>query len=378
MVDLLAGAKVQIDKGSSSASEDDVSLLVNGKLYEGWEDVAITRSLRAISGGFTLGVSDRWGDLEQAWQIVPGDECQLKIGKESLITGFVDRVSPAFTAGSRKITVAGRDKTADMVDSSAIHNPGSWMQISLLKLAKILAQPFGVKVTVDPTATAAAADLIPGVTITHGETSFELLEKYARQRGVLLTSDGAGGILITKAGTARANTSLVQGENLLEASADYDYKDRFSNYTVKFTAAPLSGDDVGVDLSPKGSATDPDVKRYRPLLVIAETATTPALCRARAQWEAKVRAGKSSRMRCSVVTWRQGDGSLWKFNTRVQIDASWLGVKTEMLISTVTMKKGNDGTITELELERVDAYSPDPTLKKDPLRQLVLEESKRK
>jgi prophage tail gpP-like protein len=378
--DLLSAPKQAVDQRlASTGQSDDVSLLVGGKLYGGWKEIRMTRSIRCLSGGFELSVSDKWGELKDAWQIVPGNECEVRVGKETLITGYVDRVSPSFSAEGRSISIAGRDKTADLVDSSAVHTPGGWQNISLSRLAAILAKPFGVSVTVDPLAASRANHLSAHpVRITNGESAFELLEKEARTAGVLLMTDGKGGILITMASSERAKTALVQGSNILEASADYDFKDRFSTYLVKSQLTTLTEGDTSVpEPSAKGSATDPEIKRYRPLLVIAETLATDALCRARAQWEAKSRVGKSVKIQASVATWRQIDGSLWKLNTVVSFESAWLGMKSDFLISGITFTKGSGGTIAHLTLEPRDAYSPDPTLRRDQLRDLVIQESRR-
>lgn len=49
--------------------------------------------------------------------------------------------------------------------------------------------------------------------------------------------DGAGGLLITRAGNRRAAVGLVQGENILTASGSIDHSQRFSSYLVKGQAS---------------------------------------------------------------------------------------------------------------------------------------------
>lgn len=354
-------------------ASDDVALAVAGKVFQGWKEISVKRSLKAISGSFSLAVTDRWGEAQLPIAILPEQECVVWIGKERLITGYIDKVAPSFDKAGRTIAVSGRDKAMDMVDCSAYHKPGSWISITLPRLAEILAKPFAVGVKVDPSAASLAAKAHPFWRIQPGESAFESLERLARLRGVLLANDGQGNVLITLAGTARAATELVQGSNILRASAEYDHKDRFSLYVVRAQDGGLEGADPEIAFAIQASAKDGAVTRYRPLVVQAEGAVTPEVCARRAAWEAKVRAAKAAKFTVEVQGWRQGDGSLWALNQKGWLRAPWLQANLELLITSVEFKKGESGTTTSLELERPDAYTPDPTLqdRKDPFRMLV-------
>lgn len=361
---------------TGATAKEDVTLAVNGKLYMGWKTISVKRSIKAIAGGFDLGVMDKWAQEQTPWRIVQGDECELRVGSDTLITGYVDAVAPSFDATQRAISVRGRDKAGDMVDCSAEHRPGVWSNITLGKLANILAKPFGIGVT--------ELVVVPDVfswKLQQGESAFESLERAARLRGVLLANDGAGNIVITRAGTARASTELVQGVNILSASADYEYNGRFSKYVVKSQTQSVGDEETApeVDFSVKGEATDPEVKRYRPIIIVSEGAASPAVCITRAKWESSVRAGRSSKLQVTVQGWRQANGKLWQMNELAMVRSPHLGVAQDFLIVGTTISKSDKGTTTLLDLESPLAYVPDPTLivRKEPWDQLVKEERKR-
>lgn len=380
MANLLGDLQSKIAGGAKGTPDDTLKLSVSGKTYEGWNQITLKRSIKAISGTFDISVIDRWAEEQVPWPISPGIECTVSIGGEILITGYVDSVGSKFDSNSRGMSVSGRDRTADMVDCAADHKPGNWASISLFNLAKKLAAPFKVAVSVDPTAQKAASQILHGVVIQNSETAFECLDRNAKLCGVLLSSDGMGGIRITRPGTDRSDTQLVQGENLLSCEADFSQKERFSKYIVKSQDGGLDGADPSIDLSCKGIATDPTITRYRPIIIVAEGAATAAVCRARAQWEASVRIGKSTNVKCKVPGWRQGNGKLWAPNQIVKLIAPWVGLDIELLITEVSYKKDNDGTTTDLSLEPVAAYQPDPTLitRKEPWAQLVAQNQKKK
>lgn len=360
---------------------DTLKLKVNGKSFEGWQQISVKRSLKAISGAFSLTVVDKWAEQQIAWQITPGDECSIQIGDDTVLTGYVDSVSPRFDASSRSFSVSGRDKTGDLVDCSIDQKPGSWSNISFLGLAKKLASPFDIGVTIDDNLSVSSLlPIFPAWKVNQGETCFESIERAARLRGVLLVNDGEGNILITQAGTDRASSELVQGENILEASADYNQKERFSRYVVKSQTNGLDGVDPSVDFSCQGVATDAGVTRYRPVVIVAEGAATAAVCRTRARWESAVRLGKSTQVRVKVAGWRQNNGDLWEVNQLTTVKSPWLGLNLELLITETNFSKSDGGTFTDLLLEPAQAYKPDPTYieRKDPWRQLVVQESRRR
>lgn len=368
-------AKIQ-GGGTSPPGDDTLKLLINGKSYEGWQEISVKRSMKAISGSFTLKVIDKWAEEKVAWKIAPGDSCQVKIGSDTVITGYVDAVTPKFDQGNRSMSITGRDKTGDLVDCSVEHSSGTWTNISLLALAKKVATPFGIGVKLIATGVNA---VFPAWKIQQGESAFETLERAARLRGVLLMNDGLGNILITSTSTTRAGTELVQGQNIREAEGDYNQKERFSKYIVKSQSGGLEGADPEVDFTCKGTATDPGVTRYRPIMIVAEGASTATVCRQRAKWESSVRIGKSSRVTIKVVGWRKNDGKLWAVNELTQVKAPWIGINMELLITEVAFQKGSE-TTTQISLEPAEAYTPDPTFisRKDPWRQLVIQESRRK
>lgn len=340
-----------------------VRLEVNGKKYEGWKSASIERNLEAIAASFSLGVTDTWAGQVTRWPIRQSDACAVYIGNDLVVSGFVDRVAPAFDATTRQITIEGRSRAGQLVDSSAVHKPDQWENIRLDDLAKEVAKPFGIEVEVPPGLDVGQAFKIAKV--QQSETAFELLERYARQRGILLNSTAAGNLVLTRSGQDYAATALVQGKNILKASADFSDKGRHSPIIVKGQHAgtdSLAGDEAAQG---NGKAIDEGMRIYKPLIVIAEGNTDSVAAQKRAEWEAIVRAGRAGRAQVTVQGWRQGNGQLWAPNMLTRIESDWLDLKTTMLISRVAFSIDNDGgMVTDLELARPDAFTPQPDVAK--------------
>lgn len=340
------------------ADNERLELLVAGQLYAGWKDAGITMAMDAASGTFVLAVSDRWAPNSQPWEINTQDTCEVRLGGETVISGYVDIVKSSFSGDDHGIEIQGRDKSADLVDCSAIHSPDEWRNITLTKFAQIVCQPFSIPVTAEVDV-GPAIDLIK---IQQGETALEAINRYAKMRKVLVMPDGKGGILLTRTGTKRAAVELVQGRNIKSASGTLDASERFSDYTVKGQAQFSDDSDVETETHVKAAVKDSGVLRYRPLLVIADTETNGTTAKERATWEANVRIGRSARAAVTVTGWRQrAGGELWKPNLLVKVKAPWMRLEGEMLIRQVTFGKGSQqGTTTQLDLVSPQSFEPEP------------------
>lgn len=343
--------------------EDQVELLVGGQIYAGWERVAVTRALDAAAGTFSLRVTDRWSVNSKPWEINPGDACEVRLGGETVISGYVDLVRPGFGPESHDVEVQGRDRSADLVDCSAVHSPDEWRRIDFLALASTLCAPFGVQAR-------AEVDVGPPFDLAkleQGESVLEALARHAKMRRLLVAPDGQGNVVITRAGARRADVELVQGQNIIDASGTLDWSERYSDYIVKGQANFGEDTDVEAEAHVQGQARDPFIQRYRPLLLIADTDANPATAQERAEWEASVRLGQSAQAEITVQGWRQSPGgALWLPNLLVGVRAPWLRLDGEMLIREVTFIKGEGGTVTQLSLVSPLAFAPEPISESGP------------
>lgn len=337
----------------------DFRVVVNGQSYGGWKEASVTRTIEALAGSFEVLVSEKWPGEPTRREINPGDACTITLDGETVLSGYVDEVNGQYAGGAEggdgahTVAISGRDKTGDLVDCSHVGPPNEWQGQRIDAIARAICAPFGVTVTV-ASGTDIGAPLARKFAIAAGETAYEAIERMCRTRAVLAVSDGRGGLVLTRAGTAKASTALVLGENILAGSGLSSLTERFSQVTVKGQRA---GDDslFGAEASgPSGLARDPIVQRYRPLIVVAESQADIATCRDRARWETNVRAGRGRRATYRVQGWSHA-GGLWRPNELVDVRDPLLGNATEMLIVTVRHSIAQ-GSSTEIELVRPEAY----------------------
>ena len=175
----------------------------------------VTRGLTRATSDFDLSVSERWGlggaDVaDPAW-------CGLRdpLRQDRLLTGWVDAYKPSYDATSHNISLSGRSKTCDFVDSSVLVDGGQFMGMTVGDIAKKLAEPYRLTVKVLDDGEPEAE-----VQVQQGETCFALVERLSRLQALLVTDDADGNLVLTRAGTGRASASLRHGENILTAIAE--------------------------------------------------------------------------------------------------------------------------------------------------------------
>lgn len=343
----------------------EVALVVEARRYLGWKSIKITRSIESLAGSFSLDVSERWGGQSDPWPFDVGDACRIEIDGERVINGYVDKLALGADASSRTLSVTGRDKTADVVDCSVLipdsstkGNKWTYRNIDIAKFAAAIANQHGISVTVQPGLVLKPDPLL----VAHpGESGFEAIKRAAGSAGVLVVSDGDGGLLITRAGTQRV-TSLAEGVNIKGGNIDYDGSERFHTYLIS-SQPPGSDETSGEQLRVQATATDADVLRSNRVLVVRpDKGMDAATARRRADWEARIRAAKAATLTVTVRGWRQPTGKLWPVNAITHVDAPRLfRVNGDMLISEVEYGIDDQGgEMSTLHLVRPDAFTPQP------------------
>lgn len=336
---------------------DVVSLAVNGEKFEGWKEVQITKSLKAIAAGFRLSITDAFTKQGKPWVIRPGQACVLKIDGETVCAGYVDALNLSLGASERTISVDGRERTADLVDSCTEET--QFVNFTLEKLAKTLGAPFKIDVLNE----AKLAKSYPSISVNPGQTCFSILDQYAKRDGVLLTSTGKGSLVIAKLGGSAPVGVLEEGRNILSASASFDNKGRFRDYKVRSqNNYEAFDDDLAQSIEAEGAAQDTGVDRPRLLIVQAETGAGHDEAEQRARWEMVTRQAKAATVTVRVQGWRRLDGKLWAPNQLVKVKAPSIAVDATLLVSDVTFSQSiGQGTVTELQLTRKDAFQPAPS-----------------
>ena len=246
----------------------DVQLNVNGVSVGTWKEVEIERSLEAVAGKFSLKCADPAG-LAGLAGLAPGTTAALSIDGETVITGFVDGAEVTYDKGSHEVTVTGRDRTGDLVDSSylpGVSAPNYWTGATPGTIARQILEPFDIPLTIE----GGDGPPLPRFAIHVGEKAFAAIDRLARICQLLPTSDGKGGLVFASVGSAGSFAALALGQTNEKATGTVSYAGRFSHYVVL-------GQTVGSDFMPpqvsaglRGDAFDGSITRFRPLIIHSE------------------------------------------------------------------------------------------------------------
>lgn len=369
----------------------NITLTVNGRAYSGWTSVRVTRTIEAIAGSFALKVTDRVGPtpvdhaqvFAESGAIRVGDPCVVTLGAEPVITGEIDVVDRSYDADAHDVSVSGRDRTGQLCDVSA-----NWMGsgrrknatptigearseyygVFLVDLVRHLVKPFSIDVRVAPgldperiTLGPAANKDVRKIVVNPGDSVFDLIDRECRLVGVLPVSDGRGGLVLTRPDMENLTvTALIEGMNILSASATIDNSRRYYEY-IAYGCRSGKDDNPGASVSAR--SYDHGVRHDRVLMVRVEGAASIAMAQRRAQWEAAVRAARALSVTVTVQGWTQGNSDIWPINALVPLRSPTLGINEAMLITETTSELSlQRGTTTTLRLTRPDAYRPQPDL----------------
>lgn len=116
----------------------------------------------------------------------------------------------------------------------------------------------------------------------------------------------------------------------------------------------------------KVEVIDPDITRYRPMVIIADDNMTGTSGYQRAMWELKRNKAEAQKSTATVQGWQKPDGSLWLPNEIVWLTAPELGFERQArLIVEVVFTLDENGTCSQLTLMHRDAFDePEESLDK--------------
>ena len=337
--------------------DDDLTLLLNTQSVSGWNSVRVTRGIERCPSDFDIEMTERYAGEMSTLVVKPGDACQVKLGSDLVITGYVDKVTPSISAGQHTIRVAGRGMCQDLVDCSAEWAGGQILSQTVLSTAVTLAAPYGIAVN-------AACDVgspIAQTNIQFGESPYEIIERLCRWRALLVYDQPDGSLLLSGVGTESAASGFEEGVNVEKASLDYSIDGRYSEYWTSSQSADVFGD-VGDAGYLHAIAYDPGVPRHRRHFFHCEASASGLnLLQKRADWESKRRLGRSAKLSLTTDSWRDSSGVLYVPNTLVPLNIPALrAVNKSWLITEVSYRKSQNGTTCDLVIMPTQAFSIGP------------------
>ena len=341
-----------------------------------------------------------------------GSLVRIKIDRETLLTGFIEKQTITYSKNNSIINVQGRDKLCDFADSR-FSNKMFKPPISFIDVLEKLLKECGYIVVDNKTSPLVSGIALLGlgnkllgnqvkiineyeetdilnfyfgktiekfqtnesIGFNKDESAYNLIQRLADKRRLVLGTDGDGNIVIRAIGQETADTVLVndtfankpnQNNNIISANIVRDDSRRYYEYKI-FS----SGTNTSTSTSIAGTLTDNlknNTTQYSGVFYDNEIRKTRKfldnvsgmgneLCKQRAEWECNIRRARAFEYRCTVFGWRQNlkemgllnfsANSLWKVNQQVIVKDSRAKLFNEkLLIKSVTYKQDSQGGTT--------------------------------
>lgn len=364
-----------------------IALRIGGQVIRGVVHADIRRRLTDVSGRFLVEIYDAAGaaatfgwNVPSLYAALVGNEViEISLDGEVVLIGYGYEPRRRIDPDGIHFSIAGRDRTGDLADCAALPNgPAMFSGVDLLHVANVVCAPFGIPVRADTDVGAPFTRLVAN---PH-DTALTFLEMAARQRSVLLTSDGIGGLLLTDGGATRAPEPLMVPGNVVTAEDGHDFSQRFSDFFVKgqtwaapsgsaaldYAGTPAGAPDPGAspgaeseifgrDILMTGHAIDPQVTRWRPTVRLTRSQAGMSSVQEQAEWGVRVTRGMAVERDYTVLDWRAGPfNELWKPNQLVGVVNPFDQIDGDQLIAGLRYLWGEQGARTDLHLVGPTAF----------------------
>ncbi len=379
-----------------------ITIEIAGTKYEGFESVSISKNIETISGSFMLSATSSGSIGKANFPIRAGDPCKIFIKDEPIINGFVDSIGVRYDAGLHSLDVQGRDRTADVIDSTfltqrtfdaSLDDPtfvpppvgtaSGGIFSAGVNLETVIRATLDLEGSDGKTTELAKIDVIneageikdfsseESVAAEIGQTLFEFFETYARKRQVLLTTNGNGDIVLARSKDVPLVSTVLQNKvgggeanNIKSGVVKYDNKDLFHTYLMNSQSNPSGfasffGKKSETIVEQAGKIIDGEIRNSRRLTIPSKTSDNNEDLANLAQWHRDIRRARG-RSYSVVVQGFHSDKEqtkVWTINQLVKVGDDFADVHGKMLIKAVDYNLDlQAGSTTTLHLVPPESY----------------------
>jgi prophage tail gpP-like protein len=331
-------------------THEKVTVVANGLEYGDWEMIQIEWSIDDAIIHFILQTTEiapfRDVPVFGVWNFPPGTFIEVYASGDFIVSGYVFAYMPTFNADQHTIVVHGRTQTYDWVASSVKSETGNYENTTDVAILQEWANNAGVLLE-----NYTQPHPIPWYQIRQGATNYaEALRLLADSKKMIFATP-RGSLALISGQSFGMSGALVQGENILEASAKLTDEEFYMYETIG--NSPI-GTTWQQHLAPFGVAIAAGGRRTRYKRIIGQSVGTMAAAKARAEWERMRTAGRSTNATIVTPSWRDASGKLWSANTDIYVLAPWLQIDCVLRATRVVFSQDlAKGSVTEITL--VDA-----------------------
>ena len=332
-------------------AEEVATLTVAGNNFTDFESVWVQCRWAEAFPLFRFTMAERDPPLWQKLQFKSGDLCNISLGGFRAVTGVIESRQVAYEANQHLVELMGKGISAWAAKSSVNTTTGAFENMTYMQIAKKVWEE-GYGVPVEPVGNVPSQVLDPPPQANIGETTWDFLERHARQLGIVLGLSPDGHFLVIGPHNFDSVATLQEGVNILKCQCTISVKETFKKYSV-VCQTPADSDNRGAAASELHGEVDGSAKIPSLLITPSETPVkTNEECVMRAGNEKLWHEGTIIEATITVQGWMKPGGGLWKAGEKVTVMSPMAMLTPEqMKIMTVTYTQDNNsGTLTTLDL----------------------------
>ena len=334
---------------------------IEGIPYTDAISISVNRSIRNMVNEFSIETS---ANAMENLPVRTGNTVVIYADGNIIFNGFVDRISMNNSRDSHSLSVQGRERTQDLLDSTVtgattfsgglaftdiarrVLDAGNMQDIEVINETGVSPTFLGTDIV--------SADI--------GDGAFDFLEKLARKLQFVLTTNEDGNLLMLRASQSRLPMRLInerggQNNNVLSSSMTKDLATRYNQYNVVSQLNPVTSSEPAASIvSQLGSGIDSEIRQSRILTINSEEELDNSRVRSRAAFEANIRRAASLEY-YAVIQGNSIHGDAIKLNRLVFVKDDLAGIASDMLLHTVRYSFSASGSATSLGFSFPDAFT---------------------
>lgn len=353
-------------------NDNEVSLNINGDIFKYWKSVSITSELNTVAPAFSVNALSKSSLMID--RLKSGRPVTVKIGEDTVLTGYIEQTPVSYSATSANVGIAGRSKTCDLIDCTVmVDDPNvfyekpdtsnsnyvscpqnaatEYKNVALETIIAQLIMPYGIKLVNETKPLTKKCNF----SAKHEDTVLKALQNLTSTENLLFYGNEKGDLVVTEKGKLTADDALVLGQNILTGDASFDASKIYKYYRAVGQDKGVTGKTGHAASCHNYTAVDDNVSRTRLLTKKVQGAADTAKCKVTAEGDRDYYLSQFYKITYKVQGWRQSTGKLWKINSLVDIKDDFLGIDTQksqkFLITRVVFNlTENEGMTTTLDV----------------------------
>lgn len=359
-------------------NDNEVSLNINGDIFKYWKSVSITSELNTVAPAFSVNALSKSSLMID--RLKSGRPVTVKIGEDTVLTGYIEQTPVSYSATSANVGIAGRSKTCDLIDCTVmVDDPNvfyekpdtsnsnyvscpqnaatEYKNVALETIIAQLIMPYGIKLVNETKPLTKKRNF----SAKHEDTVLKALQNLTSTENLLFYGNEKGDLVVTEKGKLTADDALVLGQNILTGDASFDASKIYKYYRAVGQDKGVTGKTGHAASCHNYTAVDDNVSRTRLLTKKVQGAADTAKCKVTAEGDRDYYLSQFYKITYKVQGWRQSTGKLWKINSLVDIKDDFLGIDTQksqkFLITRVVFNlTENEGMTTTLDVIPPDGW----------------------